>query len=683
MYTLRVLGGFALVGPTGEPVRGLSQPRVEALLAVLAVAGDLGCSRDRVLGLLWPETDESHGRHSLSVVLHAVRQVLGAEAVISRGELLLLNPLVVTCDLHVFARALSAPPLAEAVQSYQGPLLDGFHLDGAPEFERWIDSARTRLCREFGEALERLALRAESVGAWAEAAKWWHRAVEHDPHNTRVVVRLMQALAAAGDRANALREAEAHRLRLQQELDLPPEPELLVEIARIRDGHGGTPASAAPSSPAGSAAPSAPVWDVAAVASPLGAAPAALVTLPIPDSVAPRSAVPRKPLRRRAALAAIGIVCVALMAAAWWWTRRVPLPLDSDSVAVLPFSAPPEHPSMQTESDHAEAIVTHDLLGGQAPRGLEPTVVRRAWERAGGADRSRDPREVESRVARATGAGLVLRGSLDSASGGRVFTLTLVELPRREILARRSVEVDSAGLEAAAKRLLLEVLALEAGQPEHRIPQLLGHRREVVRRFLAGARRYDLLVSCRGWLTEVWRADSSLVYPGFDCLHLAGVWPYRGRDLWYDTVAANVWRRRRGLVPEDRAYADALVGPWFGLADDAEARIALWRRAANAAPDWWLPSAHLAFMLGDFGPMTTIPDWRNRARDNLRRALAAGGWSKLPVLSVAVWFAILDGDTALAYRVLEATEHRARLHGAGWTFPNASASFPRCEQQHG
>lgn len=665
MHTLRVLGGFALVGPSGEPVRGLTQPRAEALLAVLAVSGDLGCTRDRILGLLWPEIDESRGRHSLSVVLHAVRQVLGADAVLAAGETLLLNPAVITSDIQQFTRSLAATPLSDALQSYRGPLLDGFHLDGAPEFERWIDSARTRLCREFGEAVERLATRAESAGAWAEAAKWWTRAVEHDPHNTRVVIRLMRALASAGDRANALREAEAHRLRLLKELELPPEPELLAEVARIRDGKGG-----APSSDAASVAPQPGAAD--GLSSP-GATQAVVGTPRPPDVVARQPAVPQKRPWRRAAVAAAAILCVVGLAAVWWWSRPVPPPLDSDVVAVLPFSA--VLPSLQAEAAHAEAIVTRDLLGGPAPKALEPAVVRRAWNRAGGADRSRDPREVESRVARATGAGLVLRGSLDSAAGGRVLTLTLVELPRREVLVRRSVEVEPGGLGTATMGLVLEVLALEAGQPAHRLPALLGHRRDVVRRFLAGARRYDLFESCRGWLTETWRADSSLVYPGFECLHLAGIWPYRARDLWYDTVAANVWRHRGGLVPEDRAYADALVGPWFGLADDAEARIALWQRAANAAPDWWLPSAHLAFMLGDFGPMTTIPNWRNRASDNVRRALAVGGWSKVPVLGVAVRFAVLDGDSALAHRVLEAMERRARLHGSGWKFPGAGWWF--------
>lgn len=659
MITLRVLGGFALEGPPDAPLGRLPQQRAEAALAVLAVAGDLGCTRDRLIGLLWPESDGAHARHNLRDTLYAIRHSLGPGVILASGEFLRLNPTVITSDVQALVHALEATPLANALAWYRGPLLDGFHVDGAPEFEHWVDSERSRLNREYGEALERLATSAESAGSWAEAASWWTRAVEHDPHSTRVVIRLMRALAAAGDRANALKEAGAHARRLRAELEVEPDAELAVEMERIRSGNAGA-------GPLRMPAPPVPTGgSTGLLAGP------ALGVVAAPGDGDLRSATQRKRYRRlwrRAALVAAAGVCVAGAAAAWRWGRRAPAALDLDLVAVLPFSASPDKPSLLTEASHLQGIVTRDLLGGPAPQAVEPAVVRGAWERtAGTGDRSRDPREVEARVARATRAGLVLRGSLDSTAGGRVLTLTLVELPRRVVLARRSLESNPSSLEAAAHRLVLEVLALEAGQPAHRLPELLGHRREVVRRFLSGARRFDLSRTCRGWLTDVWRADSSLVYPGFDCLHVAGLWPYSGRDPWYDSVAVNVWRHRAALVREDQAYADALVGPWFGLADDAEARIALWQVAANAAPGWWLPGTHLGFMLADFGPLTSIPDWRVRARDALSRALAAGGWSRLPTLGTAIWFAIFDGDSALARQALEATERRARRHGAGWT----------------
>jgi hypothetical protein len=64
MNRLRVLGGFALDGPTGPALR-LPKRRAEAVLAVLAVSGDLGCSRERLLALVWPESDDPAPRHAL------------------------------------------------------------------------------------------------------------------------------------------------------------------------------------------------------------------------------------------------------------------------------------------------------------------------------------------------------------------------------------------------------------------------------------------------------------------------------------------------------------------------------------------------------------------------------------------------------------------------------------------
>jgi len=674
MYTLRVLGGFALAGDTGEQVGGLSQRRAEAILAVLAVSGDLGCTRDRILGLLWPEHDETHGRHSLSVALHVIRQALGADAVLATGGTLRLNPAVIATDIQQFARSLAATPLADAVETYRGPLLDGFHLSDAPEFERWLESERARVGREYGETLERLAAAAEAGEAWPAAASWWARAVEHDPHNTRVVIRLMRALAAAGDRANALREAEAHRQRLLRELELPPEPELAAEMDRIRNSAGTLAAPATTARPATDEPPPVPADPASGTGlalarsngpvSPETATPA-VTTRPAESAVAR----PRRAGLRRRALAAVAVLAVAGAPAAWWWAHRPPPVYSPDVIAVLPFSAPAGRAALGAEAAHLHAIVTRDLEGNLAPVAVEPALVRKAWARAQGGDESRDPSAVDLLIARRTGAGLVLRGALDSVSGGRVLTLTVVELPRHRVLAHRSATVAPESLEAAAAHLVIEVLALEAGQPVHRLPELFGHPREVVRRFLAGARRIDLARTCRAWLADVWRGDSSLVYPGMECLHLAGPWPYRAHDAWYDTVAVHVWRHRDALVPEDRAFVNALVGPWFGQADDAETRIGLWQVATDAAPQWWLPRTHLASMLADFGPMTTIVDWRRQARSQLDLALAAGGWSRIPTLGVGLWFAVFDGDTALAYRILDAMERRARRRGNGWSTP--------------
>jgi TolB-like protein/DNA-binding SARP family transcriptional activator len=236
MFRLRVLGGFALDERSGAPAPALPKRRAQAALAVLAVCGDLGCTRERLLALLWPESDEASARHGLRDVLHAIRRALGPEAVPASGSHLRLDSAVVSSDAGSFTEALGSGRPADAVGVYGGPLLDGFHVDDAPEFERWLDGERTRLAREYGEALKQLATAAERDKAWGEAAKWWARAVEHDPPNSHLVLQHVRVLATMGDRANAIQVLEAHARRLRQEFDLEPGREILATIERIRRG---------------------------------------------------------------------------------------------------------------------------------------------------------------------------------------------------------------------------------------------------------------------------------------------------------------------------------------------------------------------------------------------------------------------------------------------------------------
>ena len=255
MFRLRVLGGFALDGPTGA-APALPKRRAEAVLAVLAVCGDLGCTRERLLALLWPESDEASARHRLRDALHIIRRSLGAGAVPSGGRLLRLDPAVVVSDALQFAQALASGRPADAVRLYGGPLLDGFHVDDAAEFEPWLDGERARLAREYVEALTQLATAAEATGSGREAASWWARAVEHDPLNSHLVLQQVRVLAGIGDRANAIRAAEGHARRLREEFDLEPDREILATIERIRRGE--LPAASAAVAPSASLPPAEP-----------------------------------------------------------------------------------------------------------------------------------------------------------------------------------------------------------------------------------------------------------------------------------------------------------------------------------------------------------------------------------------------------------------------------------------
>jgi DNA-binding transcriptional ArsR family regulator len=139
-------------------------------------------------------------------------------------------------DVGEFQRALANSQLSEAVAMYHGPLLDGFQLERAAEFERWLDTWRSHFARACIDAIERLADVAERSERWHDAAIWWARAEEIDPFSTSVVMHRMRALERGGDLANAMRNGEAHRRRLVEELEVEPDQALIARLARLRGG---------------------------------------------------------------------------------------------------------------------------------------------------------------------------------------------------------------------------------------------------------------------------------------------------------------------------------------------------------------------------------------------------------------------------------------------------------------
>jgi|GEM_PF-470516 len=234
-FSLKLLGGVSLEGPSG-PVSGrAAHKRRLALLAILGIARRRPVSRERVLGLLWPESSSSAGRHLLSESLTVLRRELGDDVFICRGDDLVLNGEVVSCDVGAFEEALERGDAAGAVAAYGGAFLEGFYVADAPDFDRWAEAERDRIGRTYAKALESLAEGHEQVGDWRGAVEWWRRLAVHDAYSSRVALRLMQALAAAGEREAALRHARVHAALLREELGTESSAEVRALVESLRN----------------------------------------------------------------------------------------------------------------------------------------------------------------------------------------------------------------------------------------------------------------------------------------------------------------------------------------------------------------------------------------------------------------------------------------------------------------
>jgi DNA-binding SARP family transcriptional activator/tetratricopeptide (TPR) repeat protein len=244
---LRTIGGLWIEGddlPLG--------PRQLALLGILASAGAKGLSREKLIGILWPETGEEQSRHTLSQTLYGLRKSAGRDLIIGATQLRLDSS--VGSDIGELRTALAAGDLETAARLYTGRFLDGFYLPGATEFERWVEAERSALNTDVLRAIERLAKHADDSGPPAEAVRWWHRLTELDPLSARYAAGHIQALAAAGDHSGALARARQHREVVNRELGTDPDPAVVRLEADLRSmpaPEPRPPSASVPSSPPG------------------------------------------------------------------------------------------------------------------------------------------------------------------------------------------------------------------------------------------------------------------------------------------------------------------------------------------------------------------------------------------------------------------------------------------------
>ena len=108
---LRVLGSLRFSASDGRDLESLArQQKRAALLAYLATAVPHGHQRrDTLLGLFWPEPDDTRARGALNQALHVLRNALGEQAIVTRGDAEVgLSGDIVSCDAAEFEAAFDA-----------------------------------------------------------------------------------------------------------------------------------------------------------------------------------------------------------------------------------------------------------------------------------------------------------------------------------------------------------------------------------------------------------------------------------------------------------------------------------------------------------------------------------------------------------------------------------------------
>ena len=629
MYSLRFLGSPCVDPPAGGHGERLSQPRALALLACLGAAGPDGCTRDRLVGLFWPDLDTRHARHALSVQLHQIRRVLETRAVLTHGDFMRLNPDVVATDLAAFREAIAQQDLEQAASLYRGPFLEGFHLTGAAEFERWMEDERQRLAVQCLDVLESLASRAGRAGHPAEAIAWWQRAAQHDPFNSRVALACARALAAGGDRGNGVQFLREHARRLRTDLEIEPDQEVLDAISSGDFGvatdfngssYGPDPASAA----VPLAAPEAPSSPSQEHSGP-GALDEMGVT-PADDRPEEVPAVRHRPWRGRVALLASMVVLalVGAMAA----RARYAQSRDAGRIVILPTSGP----GLDTT---ITALVTSHLHAAMADW---PSIGSAAPPAAPGRFPAR--LALTSRVAPVAG-GIELHASLTDASDGTP-------------LAAASVSGAPENLRASAEHLLIDLFARAYHLPEDRIAELDSFGPAAVRLYVqaAGSDPPERTRLLYGALAR----DGNFAPAAVALLETAPDYYNQLRGDEWEPIAEAAWTHRSRLSPADRAFVEAKVGWRFIPAYTAAQHVAAWERAVEIAPDRLTHWHELTFACYRWCSELQ-PDWQARALRLHDKLLARGDQT---LVEHALEVAFLAGDTARMRRYADLLSDDAR-----------------------
>ena len=266
------VAGFSLgwscergVGVSELDISVLGSPRIEvdgaplqvdtrkatALLAYLATTGRPQ-SRDRLVGLLWPDYDEEKARGALRRTLSTLKKALGGRWVTADRSTVTLDLADAGFDLGTLRGALELVAshghdpetdcaeclmaLTRAAEVAGGEFLQGFSLRDAEPFDEWRSLEAYSVTRELTRVLDMLVHSHTSAGNLGAAVDAARRKLDLDPLDEPTHRQLMQLNAWRGMRGAALEQYRECVAVLDRELGVPPLPETTALYDTIAEG---------------------------------------------------------------------------------------------------------------------------------------------------------------------------------------------------------------------------------------------------------------------------------------------------------------------------------------------------------------------------------------------------------------------------------------------------------------
>ncbi len=238
MLEIRLLGQFD-VRRDGLPVEIASRP-AQALLAYLALNAGRPIRREKLAGLLWPDSSEENARTYLRQALWRVRKAIG-ESYLPADRMTVSFEPDEDCRLDAAmleeepATGWSAESLIEAVAPYQGDLLPGF-------YEEWVTLERERLRALYERRMDQLVELLAGAARWGEILNWAERWIAMGGAPEPAYRALMQAHASAGNLTSVKSVYQRCAMALEEELGVAPSKETTTLYQRLISGERPDPA---------------------------------------------------------------------------------------------------------------------------------------------------------------------------------------------------------------------------------------------------------------------------------------------------------------------------------------------------------------------------------------------------------------------------------------------------------
>src|SRR6266498_4286136 len=233
---VKLLGRFE-VRRDGRTIIIASRP-AQSLFAYLILSAGTAHRREKLAGLLWPDSAEETARDNLRHVLWRMRKALPASQKLTT-DYLLSDDLSIAfnasaeywldaAELEQLSESASAADLMTVLSEYQGDLLPGF-------YDEWVVLEREHLKSIFEHHMARLLSLLQNEKRWLDILDWGERWIKLGQKPEPAYRALMSAHAAKGDMSKVAATYE-RCVKSLREFGMEPSEQTRALYERLKAG---------------------------------------------------------------------------------------------------------------------------------------------------------------------------------------------------------------------------------------------------------------------------------------------------------------------------------------------------------------------------------------------------------------------------------------------------------------